>query len=133
MQPVAAILSPPQAADVADYFSSVRAPSHPVSAAAALLTAGQALAERGRWSDGLPACDDCHAAKGIGVIPSFPYLAGQQADYLTRRIRAWRDGESHDDALGLMRAVASKLRDPDIAAVAAYYASLTAPARQGEN
>ena len=57
----------------------------------------------------------------------FPYLAGQQADYIIEQIKNWRTGQRGGDPLGLMKAVAAKLDDDDIAAVAAYYASLPAP------
>ena len=133
MQPIARGLSPQQAAAVADYYSAAVAPSHPAPAAPAVAKAGQILAERGRWSAGLPACADCHAPGGIGVSPSFPYLAGQQAAYLAGRLASWRSGATADDPLGLMRAIAAKLRDDDVSAVAAYYASLPAPPRQGES
>jgi cytochrome c553 len=133
MQPIASALTAEKAGDVADYLSSATAVSRPVPASLDAEVKGRELAEHGRWADGLPACDNCHAPAGVGVAPDFPYLAGQQAGYIEQQIQNWRAGERKGDSLGLMRAAASKLRDDDIAAVAAYFASLPAPKRQGEN
>ena len=133
MQPIAGALAPAQSEDVADYFSGAIAESQPVPSPKDIAKQGRDLAQRGRWSGGVPACETCHAPGGVGVAPTFPYLAGQDADYIKQQINDWRTGDRSGDPLGLMKAVASRLSASDIAAVAAYYASLSAPKRQGEN
>ena len=133
MQPIASAVSQAEADDVADYFSDVTANSRPAPVPANITAKGKEFAEHGRWADGLPACENCHAPNGVGVAPDFPYLAGQQADYIVRQIQDWRSGQRAGDPLGLMKAVAGKLDDDAVAAIAAYYASLPAPQRQGEN
>ena len=89
-----------------------------------LLTRGQHLASVGRWSDNLPACNQCHGPDGVGVGESFPKLAGQRAGYIENQLRAWREGHRSGDPLKLMGTVAARLQEADIRAVAAYYASL---------
>ncbi|EYS91088.1 hypothetical protein CF68_31675 [Cupriavidus sp. SK-4] len=50
--------------------------------------------------------------------------------YVTEQLQAWKAGTRPPGHLGLMPAVASKLSDKDVDAVAAYYAALaTVPAQ----
>ncbi len=85
-----------------------------------------------------PMCAGCHGAKGIGVSAEFPNLAGQKAGYLSKQLRAFRDGSRVEPT---MKAMASTLSDADIANLAAYFSSLerspmavagTAPAVTGQ-
>lgn len=135
MQGVASDLTPAETQDVTDYYSSLSAPPHPdsayIPASASLVKAGQQIAEQGVPSAGVPACVACHGAGGIGLAPTAPYLAGLQADYMLRQLTEFNDG-SRGDPTGLMKPVAAKLGDGDAMAVAAYFASLPAPKRQGE-
>jgi cytochrome c553 len=130
MGSIAGDLTPAQVDDLADYYSTVSTPSHAESADPSVVAAGRKIAEQGVPSDGLPACDTCHGAGGIGVAPTFPYLAGQQAVYIKFQINAWKIG-LRGDPVGLMKPVALKLTDDQTAAVAAYFASLPAPKQQG--
>lgn len=79
---------------------------------------------RGIWSVGLPGCSQCHVRRGEGIGDSFPALAGQSFRYLTEQLHHWKNGERSSDPNGLMTGVANKLEHADIAAIAAYYASL---------
>ena len=126
MQPIAAGLTPEQRDAVTAFFAAlpVPAPRPPPPGAD---TAGARLAARGRWSDGLPACVQCHGPNGIGVPPYFPRLAGLTAPYLTAQLLAWQQGHRPPGPLGLMPAVASKLSAGDIKALAAYFAALGGP------
>ncbi|HUP06552.1 MAG TPA: c-type cytochrome [Caldimonas sp.] len=72
----------------------------------------------------VPACASCHGARGDGLPPRFPRLAGQHAGYLAQQLRLYRSGTRISDRDGLMRAVASRLNDHDIDAVASYAAAL---------
>jgi cytochrome c553 len=51
-------------------------------------------------------------------------LAGQFAEYTTAQLRAFRTGERANDPNRMMRAVAERLSDREIAAVADYIAGL---------
>ena len=88
-------------------------------------TLGRRLAQHGRWSQGLPACELCHGHGGLGVGSAFPPLAGQSAIYLAEQLRAFQQGARPPGPLGLMRVVARKLSDADIRAVADYFSSLS--------
>ena len=125
MQPIATALSDAERDAVAAYYSTLPVPpAQPVSVPAgddALLA--QALAIRGRWSNGLPACEQCHGPGGVGVGDHFPPLAAQSSVYLSNELHAWQQGSRHNDPLQLMQAVAGKLSEDDIKAISAWYAA----------
>jgi cytochrome c553 len=123
MAPIATALSPQQRVDVSAHFETFQAVSPPTPPQDAKAAArGYELAATGDWPRGLPACSQCHGLKGEGVGAAFPMISGQNALYIETQLKAWRAGERKDDPMGLMRAVASKLSDEDIAAVAGFYA-----------
>lgn len=125
MQPIAQGLSPEQRAQVAAYYAGLPATARAVDTEAAHPSqAGAWLATRGRWSDELPACAQCHGPGGIGVGASFPPLVGQPSAYIEQQLKAWKAGERPAGPLGLMQAIARKLSDADIKAVSDYYAGL---------
>jgi len=125
MQPVAMALSDAERDVLAAYYSKLPipapAPSSPLKDDVAQL--GQALATRGRWSDTLPACEQCHGPGGIGVGNHFPPLSGQSSTYIGNELHAWQQGSRHNDPMQLMQSVAGKLNDTDIAAISAWYAA----------
>ncbi|HEV3427283.1 MAG TPA: c-type cytochrome [Paraburkholderia sp.] len=125
MQPFAKIMSLDGREAVAQYFSSLSAPkdirTHD-SADVSTADTGAWLATRGRWQEDLPACVQCHGPGGVGVGSVFPPLAGQPAAYIAAQLGAWKNGKRAPGPLALMPAIASKLSDADIQAVAQYYA-----------
>jgi cytochrome c553 len=126
MGPIAKALSPDERQAVATFYAGLDAakidePNKPDEKAVAV---GRSLADHGDWSKQLPGCGACHGAAGQGVGKTFPGLAGQSAEYITSQLKAWKDGKRTDDPLHLMTGIANKLNDDQVAAVAAYYASL---------
>lgn len=73
-----------------------------------------ASAEPAQW----PLCSACHGDKGQGGIG--PMLAGQSAEYISDRLRAYRDGEYFGEQSPLMWPNAANLTDDDISAIAAF-------------
>lgn len=71
------------------------------------------------------ACQACHGSTGIGTAADIPNLAGQKQAYLAAQLNAFRAGERKND---LMNAMAKQLSDGDIANLAAFWSSLSAPA-----
>jgi cytochrome c553 len=130
MQPMAYGLDDQQIADLAAYYAALPTPPFPAPPAvdAAVLAAGEQLAERGDAARQLVACANCHGPLGIGLPPAIPSLAGQTSGYLSAQLKAWQQGDRSNDDGGLMAAVANSLNDADIAALAAYYATVR-PAR----
>ncbi len=66
-------------------------------------------------------CAACHGADGISLIPLYPNLKGQKAQYVEKQLKAFKDGSRKDPVMSPM---AMPLTDADIANLAAYYESL---------
>ncbi len=85
---------------------------------------GQAIYRGGILAKNVAACAGCHGPNGTGMPAQFPRLAGQFPEYTTAQLRAFRSGERANDPNRMMRAVAEKLSDREIAALAEYIAGL---------
>lgn len=123
MAPMAKALDAQARADVAAWYASL--PSGITPAASGPVDPkdkGAWLAERGRWADGLPACNACHGPGGAGVGEQFPAIARLDAGYMQAQIDAWKSGQRPPGPLGLMQGIAKKLSADDLAAVAQHYA-----------
>lgn len=117
MEPIAQALTDAEVGAVTAHVAALPAPA----AEGAGSKEGDAIATIGRWAVGVPACEACHGRNGIGSGAAFPALAGQKADYIVAQFAAWRAGTRHNDPLGLMKAVADRLSEADVAAVAAHF------------
>jgi cytochrome c553 len=72
-------------------------------------------------------CASCHGADGRStVMPQYPKIAGQTAEYVVNALKAYRDGRRLGTYAAIMAAVAKPLSDADIANLAAYVESLDA-------
>jgi cytochrome c553 len=89
---------------------------------------GARIYRGGIAAKGLPACAGCHSPTGAGIPAQYPRLAGQFAEYTYAQLKAFHDGArgAHDkDANGrTMAAIAAKLSDEEMKAVAEYVAGL---------
>ncbi|WP_181706694.1 c-type cytochrome [Chthonobacter rhizosphaerae] len=84
---------------------------------------GRVIAEAGVPIDGVPACLSCHG-EGRPRDVHFPRLDGQHRDYLARQLSLFREGERGGSPYArLMTAAVHELKDEDLEAVAAYFAS----------
>ena len=111
-------------ADVAAWYASLPSGIAPKAAAPTNpKDQGAWLVQRGRWADGVPACNACHGPGGAGVGEHFPAIARLSATYMQAQIDAWKSGQRPPGPLGLMQDIAKKLSPGDISAVAQYYAS----------
>lgn len=126
MQPVAKALSADDIRNASAYYAAQTAATGAAAADAASLARGERLSLHGLWEKTIPACVSCHGPGGRGVGAHFPALAGQHAGYIVKQLEAWRDGSRRNDPQDLMKVVAERLPEADIAAVAAYFASLEA-------
>ena len=87
----------------------------------ALVQRGGELWRGGNKASGLPACAGCHGAAGHGVPAQFPRLAGQYPELTLGWLKAYADGTRANPA---MNAVAAKLTENDMRAVAEYASGL---------
>ncbi len=98
------------------------------TADAATLALGKSLVNNGAAARKIPACAACHGAALTGMEPAIPGLLGLHSDYISAQLGAWRYGTRKTLAPDCMHDIATKLADRDITAIAAYLASLPAPA-----
>jgi cytochrome c553 len=117
-------LSDKQRQDLAEHFAVASGPYLPESAtpSAKQLARGHQLAYQGDEQRQVQACNSCHGPDGTGVLHAAPYVAGQSASYITSVLKSFQAGSRKNDAGELMRSVAKRLNDEDIAAVSAYFA-----------
>jgi cytochrome c553 len=66
-------------------------------------------------------CAVCHGVDGLAKIPEAPNLAGQNENYLTEQLTAFKSGERKNE---MMSVVSQDLSDADIANLAAYYSGI---------
>ena len=115
MSPMAQSVADGDVQNLAAYFSSLscRAPAKLGTGNAA---AGRELAKQ---------CNACHGDTGRPVNPAWPKLAGQNADYLSAALGAFKRGERSNV---YMSPVVQNLSDADVANLATHYAGLACAA-----
>ncbi len=122
MVPFANMLSEQQMKDVAVYYSQLpsAAPKGIAEATEEQLAHGRKLAEEGDWDRYIVPCQSCHGPGSQGVGESFPGIAGQHAGYIVNQLHNWQNGSRDNDPQHLMAAIAERLNEDDIQAVAAW-------------
>lgn len=83
---------------------------------------GEKIYRGGIAATNVPACAACHGANGAGLPKQFPRLGGQHADYTLAQLRTFRTGERANAPM--MMAIAAKMTDAEMAAVADYIQGL---------
>lgn len=124
MQLVAGMLGDEEMAELATAYAEASAPRPKIEAAdAGRLRRGEAIARKGLPAKGVPACLACHVD---ARNPAFPQILGLSAPYIDQQLRLFKAGKRHATAYGpVMRAVSLRLDEEDMAAVAAYLATLS--------
>lgn len=87
---------------------------------------GAAVYRGGNMASGVPACAGCHNPQGKGNAPAgYPHLGGQNAEYITKQLEAYRAGtRANGSNAEIMMDVSSRLTDAEIEAVASYISGL---------
>lgn len=127
MGPQAMALSDQDIADLAAYFSGQDIKGG--TANPELAPAGERLYRGGNLEANIAACAACHGPTGAGnPAASYPALAGQHADYTIAQLKAYREGSRKTDSAmnQMMRGVAARMTDAEMAAVASYIQGLRA-------
>jgi cytochrome c553 len=106
MQGLAMTLSAQDKADLAAFFQG-----EPV------VSTGETI---GTPPEVVQTCAACHGTDGVGILPEYPTLAGQYADYLQRALKDYRSGKRQN---AIMNGFAGQLSDADIKAVASHFAA----------
>lgn len=120
MSAQAAPLSEQDMRDLAAHFGSLKMSAGVASKDAVIVA--QKLYRAGDSSRKLPACAACHGPTGAGnAAAGYPRVGGQHAAYDAAQLRALRAGERSTSANGqMMAAIAQKLTDTEIEALASY-------------
>jgi cytochrome c553 len=106
MHAQAATMSEQDMQDIAAYLSG-----------AEIKSSGKAVGTAPKASQ---TCVACHGNDGIGILPEYPNLSGQHADYIENSLESYRAGQRKNPVMGGM---AGALTDQDIRELAAYYSS----------
>lgn len=122
MNAQAAPLSDQDMRDLAAYYAAQN-PSPGVASPDAIATA-QPLFRAGDAGRQIPACSACHGPQGQGnAAAKYPRLGGQHAKYsatMLRNYRAQAGAPNLDPEAAIMAAIASRLTDAEIEALASY-------------
>jgi cytochrome c553 len=79
---------------------------------------------------GASVCAACHGEAGRSVTPTFPNLAGQQAEYLQKQVTDFAKGRRMNE---VMTAALAQVSHSDLPALVAYYSvQVPAPAKSGD-
>lgn len=81
------------------------------------------LVRKGDASRMIVPCASCHGVhgEGQGIIPA---LSGQVPEYFVRTMKAYRDGQRHNDVNKGMSIFTTQLTDAEIQGLADYYAAM---------
>jgi len=123
MMGMVAGLSAEDMRNLAAYYSAQK-PGESAAKDKDLVAQGRKLFRGGNLATGVAACAGCHSPNGAGIPSQYPRLAGQHPEYVATQLKAFRAGERANDANNMMRAVAARLTDKEIAAVAEYLSGL---------
>ncbi len=121
MAGMAATLSDEDMKNVAAFYASKQA-----AAGAAknkdTVQLGERIYRGGIADRSIPACAGCHSPNGAGIPAQYPRLGGQHAEYTESQLNSFRAGQRGNSVQ--MLAIAAKLNDKEIKAVADYMEGL---------
>lgn len=122
----AANLSDDDILDLAAYYASLTK-HEGVAAEEDDLALGRDIYRGGITAAGVAACGACHGPTGMGNPGAvWPVISGQNAQYTSDQLKYFRSGERANDPNAMMRGVAKRMTDAEIAAVSNYIAGLHA-------
>lgn len=122
MVPIVTTLDPVDFNALGEYFGAQK-PSPGVPGDPAAMERGKKLYADGDEDRALPACSGCHKDDASGN-KRFPRLAGQYREYLIAEMTKFKDGSRNTSGGRVMREVAKRMSDDEIAVVAEYLAGL---------
>jgi cytochrome c553 len=132
MAKIAQAMTQQQRQAVSAYYAALIAPAAKSPAPqGANAGRGAALATVGDNRQRVQACANCHGPGGIGEAPTYPYLAGQNSNFLVAALNEWKNGARRTDPSGQMEMIGRLLNTNDIAALAVYYSQQTPPPPAG--
>jgi cytochrome c553 len=122
MAPLIGTLKKQQIPVMAAHFAS-QTPAQSAVENPQLAARGKVLYEEGNRATGVPGCVGGHLPNGVGY-QRYPRLAGQRQAYIVQQLAEFKSGARSNDRAHVMRAVAGRLTDDEMKAVAEYVAGL---------
>ncbi len=121
----AMLLSDEDMADLAVYFEGLPMAAQAVKDPSSVAL-GESLYRGGNLETGVAACLACHGPSGDGnPAAKYPALRGQHADYIAKQLRDYASGaRTSDGKTRVMRDIAARLSDDEIAAISSYVQGL---------
>jgi cbb3-type cytochrome c oxidase subunit III len=123
MAGISGALSDQDMVNVAAYFST-QVPKPGYAHNKDTVPLGQKIYRSGIADKGVPACAGCHGPTGQGIPSQYPRLSGQWAEYVAAQLTAFQQGPGARNNNEAMHAIAQRLSDSEIKAVADYVAGL---------
>jgi cytochrome c553 len=125
MSSQAMLLSDEDMRNLAVYYESLPQAASAIANPATVAKA-EAIYRGGIESKEVPACLACHGPTGRGnPAAQYPALNGQHADYTAKQLRDYASGaRKSDGTTRVMRTIASRLSEEEIAAIASYVQGL---------
>src|SRR6201987_308933 len=117
MAGMATALSDQDVANVAAFFSA-QPPKPGYAHNKDTVPLGQKIYRGGIADKGVPACASCHGPTGQGIPSQYPRLSGQWAEYTVAQLTAFAQGPGARYNNEAMHAIATRLSDSEIKAVA---------------
>ncbi len=88
----------------------------------ATVALGEQIYRGGIAARQVPACAGCHSPDGAGIPAQYPRLSGQHEEYVSAQLQAFGSGARDNSAQ--MMAIAGRLKDSEMKAVADYIQGL---------
>ncbi|ADC71927.1 cytochrome c class I [Thioalkalivibrio sp. K90mix] len=111
---------------ISRYYAEMEPAGGPHDVPTDLVDKGREIALDGLSERNIQSCASCHGEEGRERNPSLPPLAGHPPQYLMAQLQAYAHGARETSLAGLMQGIVSELEEEEMAALAAYYASLPA-------
>ncbi len=121
MQGMAANLTPEDMKALGLYYSVQKSKPTAVARDQAAADKGQQIYRAGIAQSKVPSCAGCHGGAGAGMPALYPRVAGQYPDYLLEQLQRYASGERKNIQ---MQAIAARMRDGEMQAVAEYMAGM---------
>jgi cytochrome c len=89
-----------------------------------LLTSSSVFAADGAELYKAKLCNTCHGADGkTPLLPTYPKLAGQNAEYLIQQAKDIRDGKRTNGLTSAMKPLVAQVKDDELKAISQWLAS----------
>jgi cytochrome c553 len=105
-------------ADMGAYFSDTKAVAHVKSKRVTKVAVITEEAIAGKAKSAM--CSACHGVDGNSLVPMYPKLAGQHAEYTAKQLKEFKSGAREN---AVMAGMAAALSEQDMAELGAYFAS----------